>query len=241
MRRWLSHLAPAMDLARRRGGLRFWIFASVLLTGLFAFLEVADEIIEMTTEGEQEVRLLDEKLMAMVAEWRGPALNQVMTDLTSLGSYSVLIVISVLALVFLSGLRDTLGRRQFLIVLIGSAFIPKLLKLIFNRDRPSLVPPLAVVSDSSFPSGHSFGAASIYLTLAFLASQHRPGISREFFYTLLAVGIILIVGFSRIYLGVHYPTDVFAGMCAGGTWSLTVALIFIPAYRRRLKTNAVGR
>jgi undecaprenyl-diphosphatase len=104
------------------------------------------------------------------------------------------------------------------------------LKAVYNRPRPTLVPHGSFVYASSFPSGHSTLAAATYLTLAaIIASLERPRRAKVFVFTLAAL-IIMAVGFSRVYLGVHWPSDVLAGWSLGSLWALA-ALIVLHAFR----------
>ena len=96
----------------------------------------------------------------------------------------------------------------------------------FDRPRPEIIPRLAQAGGMSFPSGHAVTAASIYLTLALLAARHyrRPAARATLF--ALAGLLIFIVAFSRVYLGVHYPTDVLSGALLGASWALLLGALF---------------
>ena len=97
-----------------------------------------------------------------------------------------------------------------------------ILKLFFERPRPDIVPHAARVFTLSFPSGHATLSAVTYLTLgALLASLHEP-LRFKIYFLSLAILLTIAVGISRIYLGVHYPTDVLAGWCLGAAWRQSV-------------------
>jgi undecaprenyl-diphosphatase len=103
---------------------------------------------------------------------------------------------------------------------IGGALLGTGLKALFDRPRPDLVPHLVEVSNASFPSGHAMNSAVVFLTLgALLASTHRSRRVRIYLIS-VAVGLTLAVGFSRVYLGVHWPSDVVAGWCIGAAWAI---------------------
>jgi len=162
----------------------------------------------------------------MLASIRTPRLTQTMTDITALGSFSVILVITLLAIATLLQFRDRRGVYQILTVFAGTIVIPRLLKTVFARPRPDIVEALAHTADSSFPSGHSFSAAATYLTLALLVSRHRRHLRFHNEFTVACATLILLVGFSRIYLGVHYPTDVLGGIGLGTLWATAVAIFF---------------
>ncbi len=113
------------------------------------------------------------------------------------------------------------GAMVFLIIaVVGGLVVSTILKMSFNRPRPDIVPHLSAVYTSSFPSGHSMLAATVYLTLGALLARFVP--ERRFKAYFLIVALILtgLVGVSRVFMGVHYPTDVLAGWVAGLTWAI---------------------
>lgn len=145
--------------------------------------------------------------------------EQMATDITSLGSYTIL----TLLVVAVAGYLLLEGRRATAWLLIGSSISAVLLstglKALIDRPRPDVVLHLVNVSSPSFPSGHAMLSATIYLTLgALLARGVPPGHLRRM-YLAFAIGITLLVGMSRVYLGVHWPSDVLAGWTLGALWA----------------------
>jgi undecaprenyl-diphosphatase len=112
-----------------------------------------------------------------------------------------------------------------LVAVVGGVTLNTLLKLGFNRPRPDLVAPVVRVTTASFPSGHAALSAVAYLTLGALLAQTH--VSRHLRIYFMSVGILLalLVGLSRVYLGVHYPTDVLAGWCLGSAWAWACWLV----------------
>lgn len=155
-----------------------------------------------------------------LADPLGPAwLEKFAIDLTGLGGHSVLTVLVVIVTVYLL----LAGRRATAMLVAGSAVGAALVshgsKLLFDRARPDVVTHLVEVSTPSLPSGHALLSASIYLMLGALLAQQfaRPALRR---YVIgVAAGITLLVGLSRVYLGVHWPSDVLLGWLVGSLWA----------------------
>jgi len=151
----------------------------------------------------------------------GPAyLQSAALDVTALGSPLVLTLFIAASVGFLyfEGQRRVAAITA---VTVGSgAMLSFLLKRIFDRPRPDVVPHLQVVMSSSFPSGHTLGAAVVYLTLGVMFMKSFHSRTAKAFCLFWALFLTLIVGLSRIFLGVHYPSDVLAGWMAGAGWAL---------------------
>jgi undecaprenyl-diphosphatase len=107
----------------------------------------------------------------------------------------------------------------------GGIIVGSIMKHLFSRPRPSIVPHLAGVLTASFPSGHSMYSAVVYLTLAAILARVVPDWHVKFYFIFVALVMIVLVGVSRVYLGVHYPTDVMAGWLAGLVWALICWLV----------------
>ncbi|MGC2315856.1 MAG: phosphatase PAP2 family protein, partial [Bradyrhizobium sp.] len=112
-----------------------------------------------------------------------------------------------------------------LTTVLSGALLNTLLKLAFARARPDLVTPLTQVSTLSFPSGHAASSAVCYLTLGLMLAQTQASRSVRIHLIMTAAILTLLVGVSRIYLGVHYPSDVLAGWCFGTAWALICQML----------------
>ncbi len=218
----LRHLAELFSHPR----LRFWIMLVGVFLSLLGFEEIADDVFRDPLEGDTESEVLDRSISTMVAEFRDPRLTQVMTDMTALGSISVVVTLFLILASILTTFRDFRGLAYISIVLTGAGLWPHVLKSIFGRARPPEMDRLVEVASLSFPSGHSFGAASAYIGLAYYAARAMRNWRQEMFFYGLSGLLILIVGISRIYLGVHYATDVIAGLCGGTAWGLLSACVY---------------
>jgi undecaprenyl-diphosphatase len=211
------------------------LFAACALA--FGFFEVVDDVFEDPLEGETDTREFDESITQLFVQFRSDGLTQVAVDLTALGSVSVLGVFAVLAYAAILRRRDSVGFAHMTVALLGALQWPIVLKGFFERERPDALMHLVTVGDLSFPSGHSFGAAACYTTFAFFCARYLERRRDEVLCYLLALCIVAMVGVTRIYLGVHYPTDVLAGASAGGAWACFVAAAFSFWYGKK----TVGR
>jgi len=151
----------------------------------------------------------------------GPTwLPEAARDITSLGSIIVLVIttLSVVGYLFLAG-RSAVAWLT-LIAVFGGIVLSDLLKLAFERARPDVVNPLARVFTTSFPSGHATLSAITYLTIGAILARSQPLSTISVYFLSLAAFLTMLIGVSRIYLGVHYPTDVLAGWCIGAAWAM---------------------
>ena len=173
-----------------------------------------------------KTKKLDEEVLRMLRHRHNPAvprgpkwLPQVAQDITSLGSGSNLTLATGIAVGFLC-LQRRFRAAGFLILSIGGGLIlSHLLKNFFLRERPTVVPHLTHFDPGSFPSGHSMGATLVYLTLGGIISRQTRHLLSKAYFLSVALLLTVLVGISRIYLGVHFPSDVLAGWAVGSLWS----------------------
>ena len=150
-------------------------------------------------------------------------LPQAAKDITALGSGTNLTIATGILVGFLC-LNRRFRATGFLLSSVGSGlFLCQSLKGFFARRRPTVVPHLAHFDPASFPSGHSMGAALVYLTSGSIISRQVTGSLAKTYFLSMALVLAVIVGVSRVYLGVHYPSDVLAGWAAGSLWSSACA------------------
>jgi undecaprenyl-diphosphatase len=151
----------------------------------------------------------------------GPAwLPEAARDITSLGSNIVLgiMTFAVAGYLFLAGKPAVAW--LMLIAVLGGVALNNLLKFAFARPRPDFVTHAARVFTTSFPSGHATLSAITYLTIGALLARTHPSFAISLYFMSLAVFLTVLIGVSRIYLGVHYPTDILGGWCIGGAWAM---------------------
>lgn len=149
-------------------------------------------------------------------EW----VERVARDLTSLGSFAVLTLVITTSVLFLFMARQARTARMVLAAIAGGGALTASLKALFGRARPDPLLHEVVVTSASFPSGHTVMAAVTFLTLGALVARTLPGRQLKAYVMSVSVIVTLLVGISRIYLGVHWPSDVLAGWSLGAAWSL---------------------
>nr|WP_211112433.1 phosphatase PAP2 family protein [Azospirillum sp. SYSU D00513] len=188
---------------------------------LSAFVALAGEVLEGETQALDRLLLLALRDAADPSNPLGPSwVEEMARDITALGSMTVLILITLAAVGFLL-LMEKRSAPLFLLASVGGGILlSTLLKLGIDRARPDLVPHGQVVYTASFPSGHSMLSAVVYLTLGALLARFVPRRRLKAYVLVIAILLTLMVGMSRVYLGVHWPTDVLAGWTAGAAWAL---------------------
>ncbi|MDO3386322.1 phosphatase PAP2 family protein [Gilvimarinus sp. SDUM040013] len=210
------------------GGRELTVMCVVLaLAGsVWAFAEIADAVTEGDTHEFDRRVLLMMRSAGDVSDPIGPDwAEEVGRDVTALGSN---VILTLLTLIVMGYLVLCQRRRLAVVVLVsslGSLCANSLLKDAYERDRPDLVPHGTEVYTASFPSGHSMVAAATYLTLAVLLARAEKRRRLRAYYLISALTITLLVGMSRLYLGVHWPTDVLAGWTGGAGWALACWLL----------------
>jgi undecaprenyl-diphosphatase len=192
----------------------------VVAGGVLAFIELADEMGEGDFDDFDRAVMLSLRQPTDVSQPIGPEwLVEAMVDITALGSTSVITLLTIFTTGFLLASRKYVSAAIVPVSVSGAAIAMDTLKALFERPRPDVVPHLVEVTSASFPSGHAMVATAAYLTLGVLmAEASRRSVS--IYVMVCAISIALLVGFSRVYLGVHWPTDVLAGWCAGAAWAM---------------------
>ena len=204
------------------GGHGHLVLAVVLaIVGLtWAFVALLGEVKEGDTQR------FDEWLIRSLRSHEGPAwVQEVGRDLTALGGVAVLTMVTFAVAGYLFISRRYHAMWLVIVATAGGLILSTVLKYFIDRDRPNLVEHRSVVYTKSFPSGHSMMAAVVYLTLGSLLARIMPGRLLKLYFLALALGLTFLIGVSRIYLGVHWPTDVLAGWCGGLVWALICWLV----------------
>jgi undecaprenyl-diphosphatase len=226
----LWHKIRHMDAAA------LYLFGSalILVVMLLGFTELADDVMEGDTQR------IDAAILTLFRREENPGmplgpdwLLVAARDITALGGHTVLILVALIAAGY------TLMMRLFATMLLivaasaGGMLLSALLKWAFQRARPDVVPHLVEVSTMSFPSGHAMLSAALYLSIGAIIAQLTPHHRQRL--SILGIALLLtgLIGLSRVYLGVHYPTDVLAGWAAGLAWAIVCWLAMVYLQRQR--------
>ena len=203
---------------------------------LLAFVDLTEDVLTGETHTFDRVVLVALRVNGDLSRPVGPPWMLAMfRDLTALGSTTVITLATGLAVTYLFIARQrVIALLVFLSVSLGSG-LETAMKLVFDRARPEVVPHLVAVHSLSFPSGHAMLSAITYLTLAVLLAKAQRERRISIFVLAAGVFMTLVIGTSRVYLGVHWPTDVLGGWTAGSVWVLGVWLV-----SRRLDAPETG-
>ena len=213
----------------------------IIAPTLLAFLKISSEVAEGDTMAFDRLLLQELRSAADPGVPAGPAwLHKAMVDFTALGGGPVLTLITVLAAGYLLARRKAWLALALTALTAAGGLLNSVLKYSFVRPRPDIVPHLVDVSSASFPSAHALNSAMVYLTLGVLLASAEPSWRVRIFLMSAAILLTLVVGISRVYLGVHWPTDVLAGWSVGALWALLSSFIARWLARRRANTSDVS-
>jgi undecaprenyl-diphosphatase len=211
----------------------------VIAGGMWGFVELVEAARAATPHAFDTEILLAFRHAGQPDSPIGPLwLQGAVRDVTALGSSAVLVLITTATIIYLMLIRRPATALFIFVAVAGGQVLSNLLKLEVDRPRPDLVSHLVNETSLSFPSGHAMLSAVTYLTLGSLAARFLPGRTTKVFVLCLAVLITLLVGTSRVYLGVHWPSDVLAGWCAGFAWAMLCWLVARLLQRRKMVADS---
>lgn len=208
---------------------------------ILAFLQIADEMVE----GEMEA--FDRSILLLFRDPANPDLvvgpawmHEMVRDITALGSFSLLglIVLGACAYLYLARMRS--AALFVLVSVLGGTLLSTVLKMGYNRPRPDLT-TMSEQFTASFPSGHAMLSAVTFLTLGALLARFAPTRRLQVLSLGGALLLTLLVGLSRLYMGVHYPSDILAGWCLGSAWALLCSSVAIVLQRRGSVEQPTGQ
>jgi undecaprenyl-diphosphatase len=199
----------------------------------WAFVALADSVMEGDTTAFDRTLLLALRNPQNPADPIGPTwLEEAARDITGLGGYAVLSLVTASAVIYLLMARKRGAAVLVIASVVGGMLLSTALKLGFERPRPDLVPHATQVYTASFPSGHAMLSAIAYLTLGALLARVQERRRIKAFFLGLAVALTLLIGVSRVYLGVHWPSDVLGGWCIGAAWASLCWFVTLQLQRR---------
>ena len=210
-------------------GIFLLIGALLAIAGTYGFAQLAGHVRSGSTQA------FDNAVLSWIGARRSPTLDSVMLEITSLGTGTVVMMVVTVAALFLWLNRHKHSAALLVIATFGGLLLNNLLKAGFGRPRPDVIEWATHASFYSFPSGHAMSATVVYSTVAYLAARlqrrHRARVAMM----CTAFIIVLLICLSRLYLGVHYPSDVIAGMVIGLAWAgfCMATLEAIQLYARR--------
>jgi undecaprenyl-diphosphatase len=190
---------------------------AVLVASAWVFGWMAEELLEGDTQ-------LDTRLASWLHARATPGWTEFFEFVTALGNVPVLINVTLVAALILAWRRELAELRLLLLVVLGAELLTVGLKLGFQRERPFFAEPLATESSYSFPSGHASVSLALYGTLALILARHLPWVGRLAVLA-FAAGLSALIGFSRLYLGVHFLSDVIAGFSLALAWIAACMLL----------------
>ena len=213
MIRWVADRLTVVAAVWLAAGLAFSIFV------VWAFTELSDEVVE------GESRAFDRAVLLWIHNTFGERLDGPMRIVTALGDYWVVLPLLAVAVTFFYFRGWRLSAMLLVVSTAGSAVLTTVLKSVFERARPELLDSGYHTSFYSFPSGHATVAAGFYGMLTVVLAYRLRGKAR-WAVAVSGLLVVLLIGFSRLYLGVHYPTDIVAGYLAALLWLVCVGAVY---------------
>lgn len=230
---WLDkafRYSPIARLGAREVGPLIAVFFGAALVLGFGFL--ASEVVEGDTRDFDMAVLMAFRTPGLPEDLLGPPwVEEMVRDVTALGSYAFILIIVAASVGYLLLVHKYALALLVIAAELGGMLISTLLKTAFDRPRPD-IEHAARVFTTSFPSGHATLSAVTFLTLGALLTRTSADERVKLYFIALAVFLTVIVGTSRVYLGVHYPSDVLAGWCIGSAWAVLCWVVALWLQRR---------
>lgn len=206
----------------------------VWFAGGFFFLALFLKLTSIVSESS--IQKFDQSiLLSIEANLRHPFLNGSAVDITALGSPALIILMSLIGIAALILSKDLFGALYLFIAVSGGTIWMSILKKFIARPRPQIIKHLVEVDGLSYPSGHTLVSTVTYLAFALLICRHIKSLKVISAVLMTAAFIIILIAFSRLYLGVHYPSDVLSGILFGTSWILMLTAFFKTFARKIVK------
>jgi membrane-associated phospholipid phosphatase len=221
---WSSRISPRLET----------LIGAIGIAGLGICLFLIWALAKLSGETlERESFAFDTSFLLWLHQFANPTLDNVMIAITQLGNPLVVIPVATMTLAILGWSRQRSPALMFSIACLGGAILNTGLKLVFTKPRPQLWHQLIVETTYSYPSGHALGSMVLYGMIAYLLAQKYPKLTSIIY--IVAAGLILTICLSRLYLGVHWPTDIMAGLGIGLLW-LVICITMLKLQNLREKS-----
>lgn len=208
-----------------------FLFAFILCIGfgiLFGYVA--------TTIGNDSIKGFDKTIISTVQGWEAPWLTVIMKTFTWVGSAYVVAPVTLIGFIVLAYKLDRRPQAYLLgVVIVGTVVLNTLLKIYFQRERPE-IHRILDANGFSFPSGHTMMAFSLYAILGYIIWRNVKTTTGSFIIILVSSLMTILIGGSRIYLGVHFPSDIVGGLLASGLW-VTIAVMVYSFFQHRKKNH----
>ena len=228
---WSRRISPRLET----------LIGAVGLGGLAVCLLLIWVLAKLSGETlERESFAFDTSFLLWLHQFANPTLDNMMITVTQLGNPMIVIPVAIITLGILGWKRQKSPALMFAIACLGDAILNTGLKLVFTKPRPELWQRLIVETSYSYPSGHALGSMVLYGMIAYFLSQRYPKFSSIIY--VAAAGLILTICFSRLYLGVHWPTDIMAGLGIGFLWLvICITMLKLQSLREKSRTKINSR
>ncbi len=225
---WMQKIHPRVASFVAFFGL-FWLIICILATYILA--ELSDEVLE------QQAFVFDEHILLFIHQFSSPWLDTIVVGITRIGDPKTVVPLSAVAFFCLWLKRYRIEAKIFALDTLGGAVLSYFLKLAFNKVRPQLWDSPIVETTYSYPSGHALGSVVLYGFLSYIFATLYPRFAGWFYG--VAAFLIVSIGLSRLYLGVHWPTDIIGGYCIGFLW-ITVCITLLRLQTTKRDRLSVG-
>ncbi len=202
-----------------------WLSVFIFCALLGAFIVLSSEVQEALGGQTELIGRLDQIFLNLAIKVRSSSIDSFAIDLTAMGSGVVLSILAGIFAAFFVLQKTYRAAIQLILASAGAGILTLLLKSYFERSRPAAAFRVVEVHGFSYPSGHSLAAAAVYFSIAILLSKSLVTATAKVVLYAIFLALIFLIGFTRIYLGVHFLSDVTAGILLGIAWASLIGFL----------------